>query len=104
MGCRNRDKAEFSRNKIISKTKNTNVIVKIIDMNSLDSVRRFAEHINATEGRLDILVNNAGAFGLENVLTEDGLQLPMQVNYFSHILLTLLLLGINNYWYCKAKF
>lgn len=45
-----------------------------------------------TEPRLDILINNIGAIGLEDRLTEDGLQTMMQVNYFGSFLLTFLLL------------
>lgn len=69
------------------------MIYKLIDLSSFKSVRQFAADINAIEERLDILVNNAGAGGLGDNLTEDGLPIVMQINYFSHFLLTNLLLG-----------
>lgn len=93
MGCRNKSKAEDAVKEIIKQTKNPNVHYKIIDMTSLASVRNFAKEINETEDRLDILVNNAGAGGLGNHITNDGIQLMIQVNHVSAFLLTHLLLG-----------
>lgn len=93
LACRNKEKAEEAKKNIIKESDNTNVIVKIVDFSSLDSVRAFAEDINATEERLDILVNNAGAANLGKHITDDGLDPTMQVNYFSSFLLTILLIG-----------
>lgn len=94
MACRNRDRADDAKNKIVSLTGNENVVVKLIDMESLASVREFAKDINTTESRLDILVNNAGAADLPDKTTEDGLQVEMAINYFSPFLLTNLLLSM----------
>lgn len=63
-------------------------------MTSLASVRAFAKDINETEERIDILINNAGAGGLNNHVTNDGLQITLQVNHISGFLLTHLLLGV----------
>lgn len=93
LACRNKEKAEEAQKNIIKETDNTNVIVKIVDFSSLESVRAFAKDVNATEERLDILVNNAGAAGLGEHITKDGLELVMQINYFSSFLLTILLIG-----------
>lgn len=93
LACRNKEKAEEARRKIVEETDNNNVVVKIVDFASLDSVRAFAKEINATEERLDILVNNAGAGGLGTHTTKDGLELTMQINHFAGFLLTLLLIG-----------
>jgi retinol dehydrogenase-11 len=94
LACRNRDRANDAKNKIVSLTGNENVVVKLIDMESLASVREFAKDINTTESRLDILVNNAGAADLPDKTTEDGLQVEMAINYFSPFLLTNLLLNL----------
>lgn len=75
-------------------TGNDNILVKLIDFESLDSVREFARDIIASEPRLDVLLNNAGAANLSERLTADGLQLEMQVNYFGPFLLTNLLLDL----------
>ncbi|CAG9818075.1 unnamed protein product, partial [Phaedon cochleariae] len=94
LACRDEQKAEVAREKIIQATQNQNVVVRLIDFASLESVREFAKETIKTEKRLDILVNNAGVGDLPNVLTEDGLQILMQVNYFGPVLLTLLLLDL----------
>ena len=39
---------------------NPNIVVKALDLNSLDSVRTFAEDILKTEDRIDYLICNAG--------------------------------------------
>lgn len=93
LACRDESKAKEAVNKIKNETHNTDVIYKLVDLSSFKSVRQFAEHVNANEERLDILVNNAGAGGLGDKITEDGLPIVMQINYFSHFLLTNLLLG-----------
>ncbi|KAF2897600.1 hypothetical protein ILUMI_08569 [Ignelater luminosus] len=91
LACRNRQKAEEAKFKIIEATGNPNVVVRIVDLSSLASVRAFAKEINETETRLDILVNNAGLGGMEHQLTADGLSLIMQSNHFGPFLLTHLL-------------
>lgn len=93
LACRNERKAIDVVRKIKEQTNNDNVVYKIMDLASFKSVRLFATNIKATEKRLDILVNNAGVGALPNELTEDGLPPAMQINYLSHFLLTILLLG-----------
>lgn len=94
LACRNEIRGEDARSRIVKETRNPNVIFKLLDLSSLDSVRAFADDINATEERIDILVNNAGAGGLGNHHTKDGIQITLQVNHVSAFLLTHLLLGI----------
>ncbi|CAG9836351.1 unnamed protein product [Diabrotica balteata] len=94
LACRDLEKAEEAKDRIISKTENKNVVVKSLNLGSLQSVRDFAKDINQNEERLDILVNNAGSGGLNHKYTEDGLELLMQINYFAPVLLTILLTGL----------
>ncbi|XP_044739447.1 retinol dehydrogenase 12-like [Chrysoperla carnea] len=94
LGCRNLKSAEETKQEIISKTGNTNIVIYPIDFESLTSVRKFSELVHENESRLDILINNAGAGGLGNRRTEDGLRILMQVNYFGPFLLTNLLLDL----------
>lgn len=94
LACRDETRAREARDRIIRETHNTNIHYSLVDLSSFKSVRKFAEKINTTEDRLDILVNNAGAGGrIGEKVTEDGLPLIIQINYFSHFLLTNLLLG-----------
>lgn len=92
LACRNLEKGTNAVEKIQKETGNTNILMKQIDLESLESVRKFSEEIMETEERLDILVNNAGVAFLKDATTVDGLQLTMQINYFAPFLLTNLLL------------
>lgn len=94
LACRNKEKAEEAREKITAETDNPNVIVKILDLCSFESVRKFADDINRTEDNWNILVNNAGSGGYGEELTEDGHLITMQSNYYGPYLLTRLLIGM----------
>ncbi|KAF2899646.1 hypothetical protein ILUMI_06528 [Ignelater luminosus] len=94
LACRNKEKAEKAKHKIIEQTGNSNVTIGVVDFASLASVRAFVRQIKETEDRLDILVNNAGALSIPNCTTDDGLNLLMQTNYFGPTLLTLLLIDL----------
>ncbi|XP_057663421.1 retinol dehydrogenase 12-like [Diorhabda carinulata] len=94
LACRDLIRAEQAKNRIISLTKNDNVIVKELNLVSLKSVRDLAEDIKKTEDKLHILVNNAGVGFLKHKYTDDGLQILMQINYFGPFLLTVLLLDL----------
>nr|XP_021198092.2 retinol dehydrogenase 13 [Helicoverpa armigera] len=91
IASRNPKKLDDARRTIVESSGNRNVVTRQMDLESLSSVRRFAVTTMKTEPRLDILINNIGAIGLEDRMTEDGLQLMMQVNYFGTFLLTYLL-------------
>lgn len=60
------------------------------DLASFDEVRRFGDAVLRDYDRLDVLVNNAGIGSApdERMVSEDGLELRLQVNYLSHVLLT----------------
>ncbi|CAD0202369.1 unnamed protein product [Chrysodeixis includens] len=91
VASRNPRKIEDARNSIIQASGNRNVVGRQVDFESLSSIRSFADITMRTEPRLDILINNIGAIGLEDRLTQDNLELMMQVNYFGSFLLTFLL-------------
>ncbi|XP_066257354.1 retinol dehydrogenase 12-like [Euwallacea similis] len=81
--------------KIKTITHNPHIIGKSVDLSSLKSVRQFAKNFLETEPKLNLLMCNAGV-GSHRIReqTVDGLEKTMQVNYFSHFLLTHLLLGL----------
>ncbi|CAG9560141.1 unnamed protein product [Danaus chrysippus] len=79
---------------IEEETGNKQVIFKLLDLSSFKSVRDFAADIISSEDRLDILVNNAGVGYIEDDITKDGLNVMLQINYYGHFLLTLLLLPL----------
>ncbi len=63
----------------------------MLDLASLESVRAAAAQVNA-ETQIDVLINNAGVNRSQRAVTDDGLEMMMQVNHFGHFLLTSLLL------------
>ncbi len=58
------------------------------DFSSLDDVRAMASKILAEHKRIDILINNAGLYPDNRVITKDGFEQTLQVNYLSAFLLT----------------
>ncbi|CAG9854248.1 unnamed protein product [Phyllotreta striolata] len=97
-GCRvilaDRKDTTKTKARIVALTNNENIETKILDLTSLQSVRKFAKEIIATEERLDILINNTGTLSKGNKHTDDGLHSTMQVNHFGPFLLTHLLAGL----------
>ncbi|XP_063531937.1 retinol dehydrogenase 11-like [Cydia strobilella] len=80
--------------RIIEEKTGVRPVFKHLDLGSLESVREFAVDILKTEERLDLLINNAGVGVPKNFETKDGMNFIMQVNYYGHFLLTILLLPL----------
>jgi len=70
----------------------SSVEIMEMDLNSLDSVHRFAEVFLAKHDRLDGLINNGGVMHAPEGRTKDGFETQFGVNYLGHFLLTELLL------------
>ena len=69
------------------------VEVEVLDLASLESVRKFAAAFLARHGTLDALINNAGVSAIpERRETADGIEQILQVNFLGHFLLTSLLM------------
>jgi NAD(P)-dependent dehydrogenase (short-subunit alcohol dehydrogenase family) len=62
--------------------------VVVADFARLDDVRAVAEQARG----IDVLVNNAGIIAARRQLSEDGIELTLQVNHLAGFLLTLLML------------
>lgn len=68
LACRNLQKAEDARKKILKELQsNCDVIVRHLDLSSMKSVRQFVRETFEQESRLDILINNAAVSGALNV-------------------------------------
>ena len=93
LACRDLNRANKAAEEIRKSTGNGNVIVQSLDLASLESVRKFADHFNRTEERLDILVNNAAVMASPRWETKDGFEMQFGVNHLGHFLLTNLLLN-----------
>ena len=69
-----------------------NLVLKSLDLNSLKSIKSFADDILATEPVIDILVMNAGIMALpKREETADGFEKQIGVNHFGHAYLGRLL-------------
>ncbi|XP_067389658.1 retinol dehydrogenase 11-like [Emydura macquarii macquarii] len=93
LACRSRERGQVALEEIQRATGNPQVLLRIVDVSSMASVRRFAQQIQQEEKRLDILVNNAGVAGLPFSITSEGLEQMFATNYLGPFLLTNLLLG-----------
>lgn len=96
MACRNIQKAEKAKAVIQKEVANAYLEIIQLDLNSLDSVRNFAEEYKNRYNRLDLLINNAGIMIPPFAKTKDGFESQMGVNYFGHFLLTNILFPLLN--------
>ncbi|KAJ8982366.1 hypothetical protein NQ317_013117 [Molorchus minor] len=71
------------KERIFKETNSNNIEYKYVDLGSFKSVRELAKDLLKTEEKLDILINNAGVGYQQVVVTDDDLDLTMQINYFS---------------------
>ncbi|XP_018603185.1 retinol dehydrogenase 13 [Scleropages formosus] len=88
IACRDMSKADTAAEDIRQKSRNRNVVVKKLNLASLQSVRQLAKDIEENEKRLDILINNAGIMMCPKWTTEDGFEMQFGVNHLGHFLLT----------------
>ncbi len=92
IAARNEQKGKKALEEIRRKTGNPNLDLMIVDLSSLDSVRKLAETFKSRYDKLDVLINNAGIFIDYRKKTRDGFEYTFGVNHLSHFLLTNLLL------------
>lgn len=60
LACRDLTTAHLAADEIRQQSGNDNVVVKKLDLASLQSVRELAKDVEENEERLDVLINNAG--------------------------------------------
>ncbi len=91
---RNPERLANTTKEIKAEVDNCDIQTVLADFASLTQVKIMAEEVRQKVEHLDILVNNAGLFPKEKILTEDGFEQTLQVNYVSPFLLTLSLLPL----------
>ncbi|XP_056268151.1 retinol dehydrogenase 13 [Pseudoliparis swirei] len=94
LACRDVTKACIVADEIRQQSGNGNVVVKKLDLASLQSVRDLAKDVEENEERLDILINNAGIMMCPKWKTNDGFEMQFGVNHLGHFLLTNCLLNL----------
>jgi light-dependent protochlorophyllide reductase len=94
LACRNVNKGEEARQKLINETQNQAINVMELDLASLQSVRDFVLIFQKTNfPPLHGLINNAGMQVLNGLeYTKDGYEIAFGTNHLGHFLLTNLLL------------
>jgi NAD(P)-dependent dehydrogenase (short-subunit alcohol dehydrogenase family) len=93
MGVRNLDKGNRAKEIVEARTKRKGVVkVWQVDMSRFDSVKAFADRVDAEVERVDVLELNAGVLDKEYRVSPEGWEQTLQVNVLSTALLALLLL------------
>lgn len=97
LACRSKEKCQQAVEDIRSEYPKANVYEMVLDLSSLQSVKKFAkkykkEHSN----HLDSLMLNAGVMSCPYALTADGIESQFGVNHVAHHYLTKLLLPLLN--------
>ncbi|HKJ25766.1 MAG TPA: oxidoreductase [Myxococcota bacterium] len=84
-------KGEAVAKDIRESTGNPAVEVEALELDSLASIRAFAERFLAKHDALHLLVNNAGVMASPESKTQDGFELQLGTNHLGHFLMTNLL-------------
>lgn len=92
LACRNMEKAEKAKSKMLETAPNADIEILQIDLSDLESVKTFARNYQAKFDRLDMLINNAGVMMPPYTKTIDGFELQIGANHLGHFLLTGLLM------------
>ncbi|MEX0845397.1 MAG: SDR family oxidoreductase [Balneolaceae bacterium] len=92
MVCRDEDKAEAARKKIISETANPGIEIVLCDFAIQAEIRNAADQIKKDYDKIDVLINNHGFIASKYVETVDGLEETFAVNHIGYFLFTNLLL------------
>ena len=93
LGCRSESKGNAALERLRRAVPNAGVEFALLDMASLENIRKFAAGFEAHGLTLDVLINNAGVMALPNrEQTSDGFERQMGTNHLGHFALTGLLL------------
>ncbi|KAI1113851.1 NAD(P)-binding protein [Nemania sp. NC0429] len=93
LGCRSLERGEAASAKLRQQRPEAKIEVWLLDMASYESVRAFAQRVDAQLDRIDFVLLNAGLIRLQfTTVPSTGHEEGLQVNYLSTMLLALLLL------------
>jgi NAD(P)-dependent dehydrogenase (short-subunit alcohol dehydrogenase family) len=88
MAARNQSKAAAAREEILAAVPEASLEVVELDLGSLASIRKAADHITANHTTIDLLINNAGVMAMPKSTTEDGFESQLGINHLGHWALT----------------
>ncbi len=89
LACRNLEKAETAREKMLKSSPHAQIFVEELDLADLSNVEAFATRLKKSHQHVDILINNAGVMIPPQSTTKDGFELQIGTNHFGHFALTL---------------
>jgi len=93
MVCRNEEKAETARQKIIQETGHSGIEIVLCDFAIQREIRKAAEELKKQFDKIDVLINNHGFLASGRNETISGLEETFAVNHIGYFLFTNLLLG-----------
>lgn len=96
MACRNIQKAEEAKAKILRLHPKAKIKSMKLDLSSLADIRKFVDEFKTQFKRLDLLINNAGIMMSPYKVSEDGFENQLATNYIGHFALTGLLIPLLN--------
>ncbi|HEU0188806.1 MAG TPA: SDR family NAD(P)-dependent oxidoreductase [Gallionella sp.] len=91
---RNEEKVRRARNIIQRAAPGAVLHTTHADLADLAAVALMAQDLAARLTKLDVLLNNAGVYMTRRVVSKDGFEMTLAVNYLAHFLLTVLLLPL----------
>jgi len=92
MFCRNQESGQKAMEEIKKESGNPDIDLLVADLSLQADVRRAAAEFAAKYAKLHVLINNAGVILPHRLVTGDGLECTLAVNYLAPFLLTNLLL------------
>ncbi len=88
LACRSAERGQRALEGLRAEAPAADAVLMELDLESLDSIARFADAFRARHERLDVLVNNAGIMAVPHGRTADGFERQMGVNHLGHFALT----------------
>lgn len=92
LACRNETKGRAALESVAKGATGAAPTLVHLDLANLTSVRKCADEVRDTLGRLDVLMNNAGVMAVPLHRTADGHEMQFGTNHLGHFALTGLLL------------
>ncbi|KAB5564515.1 hypothetical protein DKX38_004569 [Salix brachista] len=92
MAVRNVESGGKVKDEILKAIPTAKIDVMLLDLNSMESVRKFASEFISLSLPLNILINNAGIMAAPFMLSQDNIEMQFATNHVGHFLLTDLVL------------
>ncbi|MBO5810100.1 MAG: SDR family NAD(P)-dependent oxidoreductase [Bacteroidales bacterium] len=94
MACRNIKKAASQRDVLIKQFPHSEIEIIELELNSLNSIKTFADIIKNQGFKVNKLLNNAGIICRDFSVNEDGFETTVAVNYIGPLYLTKLMIPL----------